>query len=172
MAKNKKKKCFNCNGKGLFPWCRICYTAGDMSQEQFDREVKPELERKARIAEEKERVKNMTYLERAEYDQRKDIARHRYLDNCKMLKKGLDTTMRSRKLFTGREALDEIIKNILDEITKEIHLMIDVEDLTTLPEVIAKFNELTNTTPDYSQHDRTPEEIEEYITKLQAKRTK
>lgn len=152
----KKPKCSGCNGKGLLPWCHLCYKTGyEHTRESFEREVRP-------ILVEKERIANMSQIERIEYDRMKDVFRNKYLQNAKDLKKMLSAALRDRKLLTGKAALDAIIMDIVSESIAQIHLEIDDEELTEIAPVIARFNELV-TTPDYSHTDWAPGEREKFL---------
>ena len=138
-------KCPGCNGKGLFPWCHVCFKKGQLTKSRFDAEVKP-------VLEERERVSNMSQLERLEHERMKGIERAKYLDNCKSLKRSLTATIRARKLLTGKTELDAIINDILAEVIQTIHDEIDLEVLTSTAQVIARFNALVET-PDYGHLD-------------------
>lgn len=133
-----KIKCSGCNNKGLFPHCHICFKRGQLTKDQFVEQEVPKIV-------EAERVNNLTQLERMEEDRIKEIKRHRYLGNVKDLKKMLASTMRSRKLLTGKAELDAIIQNILSEVIDTIHYEIDMEILSTPAEVVARFNVLMPT---------------------------
>jgi molecular chaperone DnaK (HSP70) len=164
MAKKYvKPKCPQCNGKGLLPWCPLCFVNGTITKEMFD-EAKAVQDA---ADTEKNRIKGMSQVERIQYENQKVIERYKYLQNVKDLKKTLDSTMRSRKLLTGKPELDAHIRNILNEAIQTIHDEIELEEITSTAQVVARFNELVET-PDYSHEDRTPEEVEKY---LQTKQT-
>jgi len=72
----------------------------------------------------------------------KDIARHKFLENAKDLKKMLKANLRSKKILTGSEGANEIIIGILGEVITQVHYEIDNEELVTYGEVWTRFCEL------------------------------
>lgn len=142
-------KCGLCKGKGLFPFCERCFKSSDVHvQHTIDAR-----ERQDR------REKQSTDFDTRHW---KDIARHKFLENCKDLKKMLQAALRSKKLLTGSEGANEIITGILAETVTQIHIEIDNEELVTYGQVISRFYELTGLTDkETSVNKLSDEEIAE-----------
>lgn len=125
----KARKCHVCQNLGLFPFCDMCFRSSDrVIQMTADKQTR------------KEKSENqLTLLEERHW---KDIARFKYLQNCKDLKNMLKSYLRSRKLMVGSVELNAIITRIISEIVNEIHDEIDLEELVTFADVTNRFDEL------------------------------
>lgn len=126
MAK-KQKTCSYCDGLGAYPFCPQCYNSSDIT-------VQHHIDVDRRHKKSAERANNF------ESDHWKQIARHKFLENCKVLKNMLRAALRSRKMLTGVEGADELINNIISKALAIVHDEIDCEEWTTYAEVINRFD--------------------------------
>lgn len=124
-----RAKCRYCGGKGLFPFCEVCFKSSDSAIDHRTQVT----EQKAKAAL-KSKNRNDAHWEA--------IEQHKYLQNKKDLKAMLAGALRSRKLLTGVPGADAIINEIVSEAIGTVHYEIDCRQLTTFADVINRFDAL------------------------------